>query len=1299
MSKKKREALMPGGQHHNIKTHSEEETNINLWLTNGYFYYTTDLTKFFLYNKKIIQPGTNIDSHFSFDKNPVYLEIIPLKKVCLDQGPSCQQKSLVTDLLLETKFSTSSANPNFISKKPEPLSISEGDNLKVIQGHIALNKKVVIKEQEWLKSFQKDNKITIIKEIKPNLDDKSQSKKIIELDFSQTILNKNCRFKIEKRQQNKDSQPQSILTRNINVTSMSKEHKQTNYIILIRKAFEYQFVKEVEYKKDIYSLRLGQNPSWQQCCPAKLKLNKISQNRAKHNKVKTSEHRKAYLIFQTRKLKRKMLNQSFHSIRLYSNYQTGLLNKQKTTGKNLSKYGSSQLKIIFNNSLYPKNMDYFLKNSNLQKETKTHAIFFKQNHPQHSSGQTVMHKGHRLQGINKLQDYNSVGSGEVRDMLKFDSKGIDFNQNSHAEMQNSLLKERKTNNFTMLKNNSLFDKVRILGHPSLMMTSLKSINLSPFIISYKAPYSINFPFKTPMCFFSQQYQPSFIFNNPWDLVNKTASMGFAPSNKTKIDNLKTFQTIIPKTRYKRLKSLEYTTLKQLLSNYIYKINNLFSKSFVSAMPFAISKKKREALMPGGQHAYNKAAWSQGNFKPNLFEVGKNFSNLSSIFLSPIVEYSLVNEFPKSIPSSILDMSDVRNQQSFSTKSSPLDIQTFAILNNRYLRKQNLFLNNSNNKKFLFGRNGPLLGSLASGSPTSNNSFSRFTQPNEELALTIKKALYKTDFVSYIDNSVNSQIPIMKTYAYSSIKGELIYQKKPLTKMAVESSAYGESPYLYPLDIDGTLGLSKQGTKTQQSTSLTSNKLIRQKFTDFFLSTKPVDHVEYGCMVLTKNDQVCYNLSPSRRQEVFSGKQIKPFNQNYKEIYYSLENQKKENQYFINNIVINLLNLLITETKPDAEPQQSSELSSQPEGQKQNIDKTSKTEDSGDSSKFEIDELFSGFLSLGPLGIDEATELTNNLGSSESMPEGHRHSIDRENELNIKTTKSMLAKSGTLELNKIPAGLAQQRSKLLIGEFLVYGDKINPAFAITKSGQIIHINNYKVTLRKGQPIFVSPQAILHKYDGDFIDEQTSVITLAYQQLKTGDIVQGIPKIEQFFEARTTKRGRLFRDSLENLLKAIFNRYNTKLPRDQAVRQSFYKIQQIIIDGVQRVYRSQGVTIADKHLEVIVKQMTSKVRITFGGTTGYLPGELCDLYDIELINKDIRPKILYEPIVLGITKASLEVKSFLSAASFQQTTRVLTKAALSRKTDYLNGLKENVILGNLIPAGTGYLVYLDKYSTHH
>ena len=196
------------------------------------------------------------------------------------------------------------------------------------------------------------------------------------------------------------------------------------------------------------------------------------------------------------------------------------------------------------------------------------------------------------------------------------------------------------------------------------------------------------------------------------------------------------------------------------------------------------------------------------------------------------------------------------------------------------------------------------------------------------------------------------------------------------------------------------------------------------------------------------------------------------------------------------------------------------------------------------------------------------------------------------------------------------------------------------------------------------------------------------------LKTGDIIQGIPKVEQFFEARTTKRGRLFRDSLTNLLKGLFKRYCSKgQPLDQAVRQSFYKIQQIIVDGVQRVYRSQGVSIADKHLEVIVKQMTSKVRILEGGQTGFFPGEIVDLNFVEEVNTLLMRKITYEPLVLGITKASLEVDSFLSAASFQQTTRILSNAALSRKKDFLKGLKENVILGNLIPAGTGYLVYLD------
>lgn len=300
----------------------------------------------------------------------------------------------------------------------------------------------------------------------------------------------------------------------------------------------------------------------------------------------------------------------------------------------------------------------------------------------------------------------------------------------------------------------------------------------------------------------------------------------------------------------------------------------------------------------------------------------------------------------------------------------------------------------------------------------------------------------------------------------------------------------------------------------------------------------------------------------------------------------------------------------------------------------------------------------------------------------------------EDDKNLAPKNNQISMESIIKINKLSAGLPVQKNNLLLGEFFMYGDKLKNNVAIFETGQIVHIGKQKVTLRRGQPIFVSPKAILHKYDGDFVEPKASVITLAYSQLKTGDIIQGIPKVEQFFEARTTKRGRLFRDSLPNLLKGLFKRYVSKFPLDKAVRQSFYKIQQIIVDGVQRVYRAQGAGIADKHLEIIVKQMTSKVRITQGAQTGFFAGEIVDLDLVEQVNSLLMKKIQYEPLVLGITKASLEVDSFLSAASFQQTTRVLSKAAMGRKKDFLKGLKENVILGNLIPAGTGYLVSLEK-----
>ena len=129
---------------------------------------------------------------------------------------------------------------------------------------------------------------------------------------------------------------------------------------------------------------------------------------------------------------------------------------------------------------------------------------------------------------------------------------------------------------------------------------------------------------------------------------------------------------------------------------------------------------------------------------------------------------------------------------------------------------------------------------------------------------------------------------------------------------------------------------------------------------------------------------------------------------------------------------------------------------------------------------------------------------------------------------------------------------------------------------------------------------------------------------------------------------------------------------------------------LVSEIQEVYRLQGVKINDKHIEVIVRQMLQKVEITDGGRHTLLAGEQVDREEMDEINAKLekkQKKAEGKPVLLGITKASLQTRSFISAASFQETTRVLTEAAVQGKVDTLQGLKENVIVGRLIPAGTG------------
>jgi hypothetical protein len=269
------------------------------------------------------------------------------------------------------------------------------------------------------------------------------------------------------------------------------------------------------------------------------------------------------------------------------------------------------------------------------------------------------------------------------------------------------------------------------------------------------------------------------------------------------------------------------------------------------------------------------------------------------------------------------------------------------------------------------------------------------------------------------------------------------------------------------------------------------------------------------------------------------------------------------------------------------------------------------------------------------------------------------------------------------------------------------------------------------------------------NGEFIEKGEVLGLLNFEKEITGDIVQGLPRIEELLEARKKKPTNKYlatnqkkslliqKTSIDssfefqklgttikendkinphNLLKIYFNYYGMKkqffsskeecstsyrlVNNYEASYRTFKKIQLLILNAVQSVYESQGVSIANKHLEVIIKQMTTKVLITHEGHTPLLPREVVDLYHIQYINEIIeahkkRPAY-YVPLLLGITKAALNNPSFISAASFQETTRVLTKAAIEGRVDWLRGLKENIIIGHLIPSGTGYQSYTNCFN---
>src|SRR5690606_19285268 len=153
--------------------------------------------------------------------------------------------------------------------------------------------------------------------------------------------------------------------------------------------------------------------------------------------------------------------------------------------------------------------------------------------------------------------------------------------------------------------------------------------------------------------------------------------------------------------------------------------------------------------------------------------------------------------------------------------------------------------------------------------------------------------------------------------------------------------------------------------------------------------------------------------------------------------------------------------------------------------------------------------------------------------------------------------------------------------------------------------------------------------------------------------------------------------------------------SRVPHDILDIQGKDAVQEYLLAEVQKVYRSQTVGINDKHIEIILSQMLRMVRIANEGNTSFLRGTVVDRVTIRKENKRVIEEggkpATFKPLLLGITKASLQSESFLSAASFQETTKVLTEAAIAGKRDFLTGLKENIILGHRIPAGSGFPMY--------
>uniref|UniRef100_A0AAU7YSW8 DNA-directed RNA polymerase subunit beta'' n=1 Tax=Chenopodium sonorense TaxID=3020822 RepID=A0AAU7YSW8_9CARY len=274
------------------------------------------------------------------------------------------------------------------------------------------------------------------------------------------------------------------------------------------------------------------------------------------------------------------------------------------------------------------------------------------------------------------------------------------------------------------------------------------------------------------------------------------------------------------------------------------------------------------------------------------------------------------------------------------------------------------------------------------------------------------------------------------------------------------------------------------------------------------------------------------------------------------------------------------------------------------------------------------------------------------------------------------------------------------TKIYLGQFVCENVCITKKGTHLKSGQVLIVQFDSVVIRSAKPYLATPGATVHGHYGEIINEGDTLVTFIYEKSRSGDITQGLPKVEQVLEVRSI-------DSISMNLEKRIDGWNERITKifgspwefligaELTIAQSRISL----VNKIQKVYRSQGVQIHNRHIEIIVRQITSKVLVSEDGMSNvFLPGELIGLFRAERTGRALEEAICYRATLLGITRASLNTQSFISEASFQETARVLAKAALRGRIDWLKGLKENVVLGGMIPVGTGFKGFIHHSSQH-